>query len=56
MRARAVPGVEVDARVDERRAAGRRRPYRTNSVRSGGYVQPGNLRDPRYTLLTGKVE
>ena len=31
-------------------------PYRTNSVRSGGYVQSGNLRDPRYVLLTGGVE
>ena len=48
--------VKVDARVDERREGGRRRPYRTNSIRSGGYVQSGDLRDPRYALLTGRVE
>ena len=48
--------VEVNARVDERREGGQRRPYRTNSVRSGGYVQSGDLRDPRYALLTGNVE
>ena len=48
--------VKVDARVHEFREGGRRRPWRTNSVRSGGYVQSGNLRDPRYVLLTGGVE
>ena len=49
--------VRVDTRVQEQRAAdARRRPYRTNSIRSAGYVQTGNLRDPRYVLLTGKVD
>ena len=48
--------VKVDARVQESREDGRRRPYRTNSVRSGGYVQSGDLRDPRYVPLTGGVE
>ena len=48
--------VEVDARPHESREGGRRRPYTTNSVRSGGYVQSGDLRDPRYALLTGNVE
>ena len=35
--------VEVDARPHESREGGRRRPYRTNSIRSGGYVQPGKV-------------
>ena len=48
--------IEVDARVDERRSRGRRRPYQTNSVRTAGYVQAGDLRDPRYVLLEGTVE
>ena len=48
--------VQVDARPHESREGRRRRPYRTNSIRSGGYVQPGNLRDPRYALLAGRVE
>ena len=48
--------VKVDARVHESREGGRRRPWRTNSVRSGGYVESGDLRDPRYVALTGGVE
>ena len=42
--------------IDERRGRGRRRPYQTNSVRTAGYVQAGDLRDPRYVLLEGTVE
>ena len=47
--------IEIDARVDERRGRGRRRPYQTNSIRTAGYVQAGDLRDPRYVLLDGEV-
>ena len=49
--------VRVDTRVQEQRATdARRRPYRTNSIRSAGYVQTENLHDPRYFLLTGEVD
>ena len=48
--------IEIVARSRERRGRGRRRPYQTNSVRTAGYVQAGDLRDPRYVLLEGTVE
>ena len=48
--------VQIDARVHERRGGGRRRPYDTHSIRSAGYVQAGDLRDPRYVPLTGEAE
>ena len=47
--------VRVDTRVHESRGGHQRRPYRTNSIRSAGYVQTEDLRDPRYVLLTGEV-
>ena len=47
--------IEIDARGREQRGKGRRRPYQTNSVRTAGYVQAGDLRDPRYVLLDGEV-
>ena len=28
----------------------------TNSIRTGGYVQPANLRERRYKILEGEVE
>ena len=36
-------------------ARGAAGPTRTNSVRTAGYVQAGDLRDPRYVLLDGEV-
>ena len=46
---------KIAIRVNFRdRIAGRRR-IAANAVRSAGYVQPGNLRDPRFVVLEGST-
>ena len=48
--------VRVNFDEKQRTVAGKRQRARTNSIRTAGYVQPENLRGPRYRTLEGNVE